>query len=85
MAAKKSILDLEKKFRDTILFELQASMIDKKGIDHKQVLSWLTRDHGETMRICREFQNRYDECLMEKADGADEDGTGAQTGDMSHA
>jgi hypothetical protein len=76
----KSILDLEKRFRNTILLELQANAIDKKEIDHKQVLTWLTRDHDEAMRICRELQNKYDECLMEKADEAENKG---QTGEMS--
>lgn len=60
-------------------------MIDKKEIDHKQVLSWLTKDHGETMHICKQLRSKYGEYLMEKADGADKDRIGAQTGDMSYA
>jgi hypothetical protein len=82
-SAKKLILDLEKRFRNTILCELQANTIDKKEIDHKQVLTWLTRDHGEAMRICRDLQSKYDECLMAKADGANKDETEGQTGEMS--
>ena len=82
-SAKKSILDLEKRFRNTTLLELQANTIDKKEIDHKQVLTWLTRDHDEAMRICRELHSKYDECLGQKADGADEHGTGSPTGEMS--
>jgi hypothetical protein len=82
-SAKNLILDLEKRFRNTILFELQANTIDKKEIDPKQVLTWLTRDHDEAMRICRDLQSKYDECLMQKADGANKDETESQTREMS--
>ncbi|KAH6849908.1 hypothetical protein B0I37DRAFT_100153 [Chaetomium sp. MPI-CAGE-AT-0009] len=57
------MLAVEKKFSDTVLYELQASMTDGKTIDHEYLLSQFTAQHKETVEACKEAEDTFNKVL----------------------
>ncbi|KAK4173829.1 hypothetical protein QBC36DRAFT_334984 [Triangularia setosa] len=58
-SAKKTMLRLEKQFRDTILRELQEGMISKKDIEHGPLIEKSARLFDEVKEVCNQTSTQY--------------------------